>query len=129
MRCAIWYHLYTLKNVENTHGGVLLACYLTKSNTPPWVFFTFFKLYKWYQIAQRITFSLIYHRMVLLMKTNIIMMRMNLMTMTMISKMRMKFLTVQMMMKMIKQVMKPLKRKLKIMLVLENLIPPVLMKR
>ena len=31
------------------------ACYFTKSNTPPWVFFTFFKLYKWYQIAQRIT--------------------------------------------------------------------------
>ena len=28
----------------------------TKSNTPPWVFFTFFKLYKWYQIAQRITY-------------------------------------------------------------------------
>ena len=28
----------------------------TKINTPPWVFFTFFKLYKWYQIAQRITF-------------------------------------------------------------------------
>ena len=27
----------------------------TKSNTPPWVFFTFFKLHKWYQIAQRIT--------------------------------------------------------------------------
>ena len=26
-----------------------------KINTPPWVFFTFFKLYKWYQIAQRIT--------------------------------------------------------------------------
>ena len=25
-------------------------------NTPPWVFFTFFKLYKWYQIAQRITY-------------------------------------------------------------------------
>ena len=24
MRCAIWYHLYNLKNVENTHGGVLL---------------------------------------------------------------------------------------------------------
>ena len=23
--------------------------------TPPWVFFTFLKLYKWYQIAQRIT--------------------------------------------------------------------------
>ena len=24
----------------------------TKINTPPWVFSTFFKLYKWYQIAQ-----------------------------------------------------------------------------
>ena len=24
MRCAIWYHLYHLKNVKNTHGGVLL---------------------------------------------------------------------------------------------------------
>ena len=46
MRCAIWYHLYNLKNVENNYGGVLL---LVK------VFFTFFKLYKWYQIAQRIT--------------------------------------------------------------------------
>ena len=27
----------------------------TRSNTPPWVFFPFFKLYKWYQIAQCIT--------------------------------------------------------------------------
>ena len=25
----------------------------TKINTPPWMFFMFFKLYKWYQIAQR----------------------------------------------------------------------------
>ena len=24
MLCAIWYHLYNLKNVKNTHGGVLL---------------------------------------------------------------------------------------------------------
>ena len=23
MRCAIWYHLYNLKNVKNAHGGVL----------------------------------------------------------------------------------------------------------
>ena len=23
MRWAIWYHLYNLKNVKNTHGGVL----------------------------------------------------------------------------------------------------------
>ena len=42
MRCAIWYHLYNLKNVKNTHGGVLiliklqaLACNFTKINTPP----------------------------------------------------------------------------------------------
>ena len=31
-------------------------CNFTKINTPPWVFFTFFKLYKWYQIAQHTTF-------------------------------------------------------------------------
>ena len=56
--CAIWYHLFNLKNVKNTHGGMLLlvklqaeACNYTKSNTPPWKFFTFFKLYEWYQIA------------------------------------------------------------------------------
>ena len=24
MFCAIWYHLYNLKNMKNTHGGVLL---------------------------------------------------------------------------------------------------------
>ena len=29
----------------------------TKINTPAWVFFTFFKLYKWYQIAQCITYT------------------------------------------------------------------------
>ena len=27
----------------------------TKSNIPPWVFFTFFELCKWYQIAESIT--------------------------------------------------------------------------
>ena len=53
------------KKRESTHGGVLIlvklqtsACNFTKSNTSPWVFFTFFKLYKWYQIAQRITIIL-----------------------------------------------------------------------
>ena len=55
MFCAIWYHLYNLKNVKNTHGGVLLL--VTKSNPPPWVLFTFLKFYKWYQIAQRITYK------------------------------------------------------------------------
>ena len=40
--CAIYYHLYNLKNVKNTKGRVLLlvklqaeACNFTKSNTPP----------------------------------------------------------------------------------------------
>ena len=62
MRCAIWYYLYNLKTVKNTHGWVLNlakfqaeACNFTKINTPPWVLFTFFKLNKWYQIAQRTT--------------------------------------------------------------------------
>ena len=34
-----------------------LARNFTKSNTLPWVFFTFLKLYKWYQITQRITYD------------------------------------------------------------------------
>ena len=32
MRCAIWYHLYNLKNVKNNHGGVLILVKL-KSTT------------------------------------------------------------------------------------------------
>ena len=42
MCCVIWYHLYSFKNVKNTHGGVLIlvklqapVCNFTKSNTPP----------------------------------------------------------------------------------------------
>ena len=49
VRCAIWYYLYSLKNVKNTHRGELiliklqaLACNFTEINIPPWVFFTFF---------------------------------------------------------------------------------------
>ena len=49
--------------MKNTHGRVLLVvklqtedCNLTKSNIPPWVYFTFFKLHKRYQIAQSITY-------------------------------------------------------------------------
>ena len=51
-----------LKNGKNTHGGVLLllklqakTCNFAKSNTPSWVFFTFFKLCKWYEITQNIS--------------------------------------------------------------------------
>ena len=50
IRCATWYHFYNLKNVKNTHERVLIlvklqatACSFTKINTPPLVFFTFFK--------------------------------------------------------------------------------------
>ena len=58
MRFAIWHHLYNLKNVKNTHGGVLLLVKLqAESSTPPWVFSTFFKLCIWYQIVQRIKFD------------------------------------------------------------------------
>ena len=45
--CTIWHHLYNSKNVKNTHGWLI----------PPRVFSTFFNLYKWYQIAQSITFT------------------------------------------------------------------------
>ena len=41
-----------IKKRENTHGGVLLfvklqdsTCNFIESNTPPWKFLTFFKLY------------------------------------------------------------------------------------
>ena len=64
VRCAIWYYLYNLTNVKNTHVGLLLlvklraeACNFTISNTPPCVFFTFLKLCKWHQIAQSIIFE------------------------------------------------------------------------
>ena len=65
INCSVWRNLVLFvrfKNVKNTHGRVLLlkklqakACSFTESNTPPWVFFTFFKLPKWYEIAQRIS--------------------------------------------------------------------------
>ena len=48
MLCVIWYHLYNLKNLKSTHGGVLFsvklqaeACNFTKSISSPWVFFLF----------------------------------------------------------------------------------------
>ena len=53
MHCTIWDHFSNLKNVKNTHGGVLLLMNLQVY--PPWVFFSLFKLYKRYHIAQRIT--------------------------------------------------------------------------
>ena len=42
-----------------TYEGVLLLVKVasSKSNTLPWVFFTIFKLYKSYQIAQSVSFN------------------------------------------------------------------------
>ena len=59
MRCAIWFNLWNLTNVKNTHGGVLifLKLQLCKSDTSPWVFSTHFTLYDWYQIAKSITYK------------------------------------------------------------------------
>ena len=63
VRCAIWVpfvqfkkrekHLWRSVNFSKVAG---LACNFTKINTPPWVFFTFFKLYKWYLSVQSITY-------------------------------------------------------------------------
>ena len=56
MLCPIWCNLPNLKNTKNTHGGALLkpaTCNFTKSNIPLRVFVMFFKLRKWYQIAQK----------------------------------------------------------------------------
>ena len=57
---AIWHHLYNLKNVKNNHGGALLLVKLQallKVTLLHGCFSRFFKLYKWHQIAQRISLS------------------------------------------------------------------------
>ena len=64
--CTIWYHLHNLKNVKKTMEECYIqnSCRLqppTKSNTPPWLFFTFLKLYKWYQIAQSVAYDAYIH--------------------------------------------------------------------
>ena len=46
-------HLWRSVNFNKVAG---FSLQLTKINTPPWVLFTYFKLYRWYQIAQRTTF-------------------------------------------------------------------------
>ena len=52
----------TICTIKKTHKSLLLvkmqakACNFTRSNTPPWAFFVFSKLYKWYQLAQNITY-------------------------------------------------------------------------
>ena len=57
MRRAIWYYFYNiLKNVKNTPRGVLL---LAKLQAELWMFLTFLKLYKRYQISWSIAYHLL----------------------------------------------------------------------
>ena len=42
MCCAIWYHLYYIKNLKKWRS--------VTSNTP-WVFFRLLKFYNWYKIC------------------------------------------------------------------------------
>ena len=58
----IWYHLYNLRNVKNTHGGVLMLLKLQAKPTTllkltilHGCLFMFLKLNKWDQIVQRIS--------------------------------------------------------------------------
>ena len=46
--------IFQFLHIDSKFWCFVLACNFTKSNTPPRVFFTFLKLYKWYQIAQNI---------------------------------------------------------------------------
>ena len=58
MFCAIWFHLYTLKNVKNIHGRVLLLVNLRallKVTLLYGCFSRFFKLHKSHQISQNTT--------------------------------------------------------------------------
>ena len=63
MFCAIWYHFVQFKKREKHPRNSVTyskfqakACNFTKSGTPPWMFFTFLILYKWYQAAQNVSF-------------------------------------------------------------------------
>ena len=56
MLCTIWYHLCNLKNLKNTHRGALLFVVTLIHGCCS----RFFKPYKWYQIAQRITYFVNY---------------------------------------------------------------------
>ena len=56
MFCAIWCHFYNLKNVKNIIGGVRSVTFSKVTLIHRCFFFNFLKLYKWYQIAQCITY-------------------------------------------------------------------------
>ena len=51
MRCPIWYHFFNLKTWKTPMAETnnqAKAWNFNKSTTHPWVFFKFFKLYKWF---------------------------------------------------------------------------------
>ena len=54
MFCAIFQHLYNFKKRGKHLWRSITFSLQIKSNTPPWMFLMFFKLYKWYQIEQSI---------------------------------------------------------------------------
>ena len=66
MPCKIFHHLCHLKNVKSTHGGLLLladfrleTATLLKVTLVHGCFSRFFKLYKWYKIAQSIIYNIV----------------------------------------------------------------------
>ena len=44
--------------IENNFNFIFITSNFPKSDIPSWVFFTFVKMYKWYQIAQSIWYTL-----------------------------------------------------------------------
>ena len=55
---ALWLFLMDEIQLPQSYRATtrrLLACNFTKSSTPPRLFFTFLKFYKWHQIAQNTT--------------------------------------------------------------------------
>ena len=56
--CDALRDLVSFLKFENCEKHPWRSVTFTKSNVPPWVFFTFFKLYKLCQIAQNITYAL-----------------------------------------------------------------------
>ena len=47
---------HSWRSVTFSKDAGFISLHFTKSDTPPWAFFTFLKLYKWYRIAQSISF-------------------------------------------------------------------------
>ena len=55
--CKAYFYWILLRWENQCHNMHVSVCNFTKSITSPWVIFTFFKLYKWYQIAQNVSYE------------------------------------------------------------------------